>query len=72
MLPATRLLHILRVAAGCSSKYFGPPTTLEDVMREAALFPALKVLGWLVLLLMLAAAGYTFAIIVMHWPGIGV
>ena len=41
-------------------------------MREAALFPALKVLGWLVLLLMLAAAGYTFAIILMHWSGIGV
>lgn len=41
-------------------------------MREAALFPALKVLSWLVLLLMLAAAGYTFVTIVLHWSGIHV
>lgn len=41
-------------------------------MREAALFPALKVLSWLVLLLMLVAAGYTFVTIVLHWSGIHV
>ena len=41
-------------------------------MRDTALFPALKVLSWIVLLSMLAAAVYTFAIIVLHWSGIGV
>jgi hypothetical protein len=41
-------------------------------MREAALFPALKVLSWLVLLSMLASGGYTFAIVVLHWSGIHV
>jgi hypothetical protein len=41
-------------------------------MREAAMFPALKVLSWIVLLSMLVAAGYTFFIVVMHWSGIGV
>lgn len=41
-------------------------------MREASWFPVVKVLSWLVLLLMLVAAGYTFAIIVTHWSGIGV
>lgn len=41
-------------------------------MREAAWFPALKVLSWIVLLSMLAAAVYTCATVVMHWSGIGV
>ena len=41
-------------------------------MRDTALFPALKVLSWIVLLSMLAAAVYTSVIVVMHWSGIGV
>ncbi len=41
-------------------------------MREAALFPALKVVSWLVLLLMVVAGGYTFSIVVLHWSGIQV
>ncbi|HET6630627.1 MAG TPA: hypothetical protein VFG91_12700 [Woeseiaceae bacterium] len=41
-------------------------------MREAAFFPALKVVSWLVLLLMLVAAGYSFFIVVNHWSGIHV
>lgn len=36
------------------------------------LFPALRVLSWLVLLLMLVAGGYTVAISIVHWSGIGV
>ena len=41
-------------------------------MREAALFPVLKVVSWLVLALMLAAAGYTYFIVLKHWSGIAV
>jgi hypothetical protein len=41
-------------------------------MREAALFPTLKIVSWLVLLLMLVAGGYTLAIVVFHWSGIAV
>lgn len=61
-----------RLATSCHSKYFDRPTTPGDGMREAVLFPALKVLSWLVLLFMVAAAGYTFVIIVLHWSGIHV
>ena len=38
----------------------------------AGLFPTLRVLCWLVLLLMLAALGYTCVISFVHWSGIGV
>ena len=41
-------------------------------MRATAMFPAFKVLSWIVLLSMLAAAGYTFFVVVMHGSGIGV
>lgn len=36
------------------------------------LFPALKAVSWLVLLLMLAAGAYTCFISLVHWSGIGV
>lgn len=36
------------------------------------LFPTFKALSWLVLLLMLVAAGYTCVMSVMLWSGIGV
>lgn len=41
-------------------------------MRVAAWFPAVKIASWLVLLMMLVAAGYTFVIVVLHWSGIQV
>ncbi|HZD54135.1 MAG TPA: hypothetical protein VE175_13880 [Woeseiaceae bacterium] len=41
-------------------------------MQAAGLFPTLKVLSWIVLLLMLVAGGYTFAISLIQWSGIGV
>ena len=41
-------------------------------MREAPWFPALKIVSWLVLLLMLVAAGYTYVVVVLHWSGIHV
>lgn len=37
-----------------------------------ALFPALRLVSWLVLLLLLVSGGYTLAIVVLHWSGIGV
>lgn len=36
------------------------------------LFPTVKALSWLVLLLMLAAAGYTCIMSFVLWSGIGV
>ncbi len=41
-------------------------------MREAALFPVLKVLSWLVLLLMAVSAGYAYFTVVSHWSSIAV
>lgn len=35
-------------------------------------FPALRILSHVVLLLMLVAGGYTVAISMVHWSGIGV
>lgn len=37
-----------------------------------SLFPALRILSHLVLLLMLVAGGYACAITLAHWSGIGV
>ena len=41
-------------------------------MHESRFFPFLKGLSYLVLLLMIVGAGYTFVISLMHWSGIGV
>lgn len=41
-------------------------------MRDSRFFPPFRLLSYLVLLLMLAAAGYTITISIMHWSGIGV
>lgn len=41
-------------------------------MRETRFFPLVKMLSFLVLLLMLAGAGYAVAISMLHWSGIGV
>ena len=73
MMPATRAVAS---HSGCNrlsqQVFLSANQTLEKRMREASWFPVVKVLSWLVLLLMLAAAAYTFTIIVTHWSGIGV
>ena len=41
-------------------------------MQQSKLFAPLKILSYVVLLIMLVSAGYTLAISLVHWSGIGV
>lgn len=41
-------------------------------MQDSRLFVPLKIAGYLVLLSMLAALGYSLALSLMHWSGIAV
>ena len=41
-------------------------------MQASRFFPILKAVSFLVLLLMLAGAGYAVIISMIHWSGIGV
>jgi hypothetical protein len=41
-------------------------------MQDSKLFVPLKIVGYLVLLSMLAALGYSLAVAFMHWSGIAV
>lgn len=44
----------------------------EIRVQDSRLFPLLKLLSYLVLLMMIIGAGYALIISIMNWPGIAV
>jgi hypothetical protein len=57
---------------GARKLYGNQGQALEIRVQESRFVPLLKGLSYLVLLLMVIGAGYTFVISMMHWSGIAV